>query len=92
MFDRRKDNQGVWTPTCIKNYHPRIFQQILEEGTAQLQSINNEVKNKSDSDDISELTNLIDTENKNTRPIQTVGCFMISVTTHSLSKIHTLPR
>ena len=69
-----------------------MFQQILEEGTSQLQSINNEVNNKSDSDDISELTNLIDTENKNTRPIQTVGCFMISVTTHSLRKIHTLPK
>ena len=64
MFDRRKDNQGVWTPTCFKNYHPTIFQQILEEGAPQLQSNNNEVNIESDSDDISELTILLDTENK----------------------------
>ena len=53
MFDRRKNNQGVWTPMCIKKYHPTIFQQILEEGAPQLQYINNEVNNESDSDDIS---------------------------------------
>ena len=48
---------------CIKQYHPTIFQQILEEGAPQLQSINNEVNNESNSEDISELTNLLDTEN-----------------------------
>ena len=88
MFDRRKDNQGVWTPTCIQNYHPTIFQQILEEGVSQLQSINNEVNNESDSVDISEFTNLLDNENKTTSPIQAVGGSMLSVTTNSLKNTH----
>ena len=69
MFDRRKDHQGVWTPTCFKNYHPTIFQQILEEGAPQLQSNNNEVNIESDSDDISELTTQLDTEHKTWHPI-----------------------
>ena len=69
MFDRRKDNQGIWTPTCLKNYHPKIFQQILEEGASQLQFNNNEVNIESDSDDISELTTLSDTEHKTWHPI-----------------------
>ena len=91
MFDRRKDNQGVLTPTCIQNYHPTIFQQILEEGVSQLQYINNEVNNESDSVDISELTNLLDNENKKTSPIQAVGGSMLSVTTNSLKKYTLAP-
>ena len=69
MFDRRKDNQGIWTPTCLKNYHPKTFQQILEEGAPQLQSNNNDINIESDSDDISELMTLSDTEHKTWHPI-----------------------
>ena len=69
MFDRRKNNQGVWTPRCIKNYHPTIFRQILEEDIPQLQSNNNEKNNEPDSDDISEITTLLNTENNTWYPI-----------------------
>ena len=69
VFDRTKDNQGVWTPRCIRNYHPTIFQQILEEGVPQLQSNNNEINNEPDSDDISEITTLLNTENNTWYPI-----------------------
>ena len=69
MFNKRKYNQGVWTPTCIKNYHPTIFQQILEEGVPQIQSNNNEINNGWDSDDISELSTLLNTDNKTWHPI-----------------------
>ena len=69
MFDRRKDNQGIWTPACLKDYHPKIFQKNLEKGAPQLQSNNNKVNIESDSDDISELTTLSDTEHKTWHPI-----------------------
>ena len=69
MFDRRKDNQGIWTPTCLKDCHPKIFQKNLEKGAPQLQSNNNKVNIESDSDDISELTTLSDTEHKTWHPI-----------------------
>ena len=31
MFNRRKDNQGVWALICLKQYHPLLFESIQEE-------------------------------------------------------------
>ena len=69
MFDIMKDNQGILIPRCIKNYHPTIFQQSLDEGVPQLQSNNNEINNEPDSNDISEITTLLNTEKNTWYPI-----------------------
>ena len=69
MFDRRKDNQGIWTPTCLKNYHPKIFQKILEKRASQLLYNNNEVNIESESDSISEITTLSENEHETWHPI-----------------------
>ena len=52
-----------------KKYYPTIFQQILEEGVPLLQSNNNKINNELDSDDISEITILLNTKNNTWYPI-----------------------
>lgn len=57
MFDIRKDNKGVWTPTCLKKIYPSLLQKNQEKRVSQQLNHNTVKINEVLNNEISVLTN-----------------------------------
>ena len=64
LLNRRKDNQGVWIPICIRKYHPFLFQSIQEERVSQQPNSTAPEHIDPSNDEINVLSNSIIEPNK----------------------------